>query len=283
MPDGIKRFLIIAFFAIASSLFIKTFVIEAFRIPTGSMENTLKAGDFLLVTKLAYGVSTPKYLPFTNIEIPYFSFPAITEPRINDVLVFEFPNYSDIEVNKSQINYIKRCLAIPGDTLKIIDKKVFVNNAFVPFPKNGIVDETDVLSKNYSSGKIFPNGKSWNKDNYGPLFIPGKDSIVRITSENISTWSSIIKNEINDEKLVIGDSTIYINGNAIKEYKFKKDYFFMLGDNRDDSYDSRFWGLVPRENIVGKAILIYWSWDADEEKIGLINPIRWERLFKFIN
>ena len=88
--NGFLRFFQIAFLAVASALFIKTFVIEAFRIPTGSMEKTLLSGDFLLVNKLVYGASSPKYLPFTKVRIPYFTLPSLVEPKNSDIIVFEF-------------------------------------------------------------------------------------------------------------------------------------------------------------------------------------------------
>ena len=147
--NGFLRFFQIAFLAVASALFIKTFVIEAFRIPTGSMEKTLLSGDFLLVNKLVYGASSPKYLPFTKVRIPYFTLPSLVEPKNNDIIVFEFPGKLNELEPQDYTNYIKRCIGIPGDTVKIINKRVFVNNKLAELPENGIVDYTERLMEKY--------------------------------------------------------------------------------------------------------------------------------------
>ncbi|MBU2493695.1 MAG: signal peptidase I [Bacteroidetes bacterium] len=280
------RFIEIAFLAVMSALFIKTFVIEAFRIPTGSMENTLLSGDFLLVDKFVYGASSPKYFPFTNTRIPFFTLPSLVEPENNDIIIFEFPGKSNEMESGESANYIKRCIAIPGDTLKIINKRVFVNNKLFPFPENGIVDYSEVTPKGFYNQKIFPKGSGWNEDNYGPIFIPGKDSTVRLTVKNISQWEEIINREYGDTVVSVNGNQVYINNNPEKYYTFKNDYFFVMGDNRDDSFDSRFWGFVPRDNIIGEAILIYWSWDPSIEVSGISNflsPLRFGRIFQFIN
>ena len=280
------RFIEIALFAVASALFIKTFVIEAFRIPTGSMEKTLLAGDFLLVNKLVYGASSPKYIPFTNIQIPYFTLPSLAEPKNNDVIVFEFPDKLYEAKSLENANYIKRCIGVPGDTLKIINKRVFINNKLFPLPENGIINYEDVTPSGYYNQRIFPKSSGWNEDNYGPIFIPGKDSTIRITLSNITQWEDLINSEFEDTVVTIKEDQIYINNLPEKFYTFKKDYFFVMGDNRDDSFDSRFWGYVPRDKIIGEAILIYWSWDSSVEVSGIFNtlsPLRLGRIFQFIN
>lgn len=280
------RFLEIAFFAVVTALFIKTFVIEAFRIPTGSMERTLLSGDFLLVNKLVYGASSPKYIPFTNVSIPYFTLPSLVEPENNDIIIFEFPGNPDELKPEQNANYIKRCIGIPGDTLKIINKRVFVNNKLFPFPEDGIVNYEEVTPAGYYNPKIFPQNSGWNEDNYGPIFIPGKDSTVKININNIDQWKEIINREYNSNVVSIKENKVYINDVHAKYYTFQKDYFFVMGDNRDDSYDSRFWGFVPRDKIIGEAIIIYWSWDPSVEVNGIANflsPLRLGRIFQFIN
>lgn len=286
LNSGIIRFFEIAFFAVVTALFIKTFVIEAFRIPTGSMEKTLLAGDFLLVNKLVYGASSPKYFPFTNIQIPYFTLPSLAEPDNNDIIIFEFPGNADELETQQSANYIKRCIGIPGDSVKIINKRVFVNNKLFPFPENGLVNYEEVTPAGYYNPKIYPKNSGWNEDNYGPIFIPGKDSTVKISVNNISQWEEIINREYGNKVVSIKENKVYINDEPVKYYTFKNDYFFVMGDNRDDSYDSRFWGLVPRENIIGEAIMIYWSWDPTVEVNSVVNflsPLRLGRIFQFIN
>ena len=106
---------------------IKILFFEAFRIPTGSMEKTLLVGDFLLVTKFTYGATTPRNIPFTDIRLPYFQLPGFKDPKRGDIIVFDFPGDRDDLESKEVVNYIKRCVATPGDTLQIIDKKLYVN------------------------------------------------------------------------------------------------------------------------------------------------------------
>lgn len=283
---GFVRFFQIALLAVASALFLKTFVIEAFRIPTGSMEKTLLSGDFLLVNKLVYGASSPKYFPFTNTKIPYFTLPSLVEPQNNDVIVFEFPGKLNELEPDEYTNYIKRCIGIPGDSIKIINKRVFVNNKLEVFPEDGIVDYSNVSPKGYFNQKIFPRGARWNEDNYGPIYVPGKDSTVKLSVRNISQWEELINREYGDTVVSVKGGKVYIENSPANYYTFKKDYFFVMGDNRDDSYDSRFWGYVPRDNIIGQAIIIYWSYDPSIEITGISNfltPIRMSRIFRFIN
>jgi len=183
--------------AVALTLVIRTFVIQAFRIPTGSMEESLLIGDFLFVNKFLYGAS----VPFGDSRLP-----AIRDPRHADVLVFKFPK-------DPSRDFIKRVVAVPGDTLQIIDKVVHINGApteepYVKFTKERIAPAT------YRDPRIHPPGAG-NADNYGPYVVP-------------------------------------------------ENHYFMMGDNRDNSDDSRFWGPLNGDLIKGKAIFIYWSWNKEK-------------------
>lgn len=194
---------------------IRQFVVQAFRIPSGSMEDTLLVGDFLLVNKFIYGASSPDRIPFTSVEIPHFRLPALREPRSGDIIVFRCPRnpYKD---------FIKRVIAIEGQTVEIKDKVVYVNGKRVPDPpKSKRVDP-----------RIFPAGLS-NRDNFGPVRVP-------------------------------------------------PGMVFVMGDNRDNSYDSRYWGWVPKENIKGKAMIIYFSWNRDAPLWDIIHKIRWRRIGNLI-
>ncbi|HYH55139.1 MAG TPA: signal peptidase I, partial [Anseongella sp.] len=130
-------------------------------------------------------------------------------------------------------------------------------------------------------GMLFPSDTAnyWNRDNYGPLWIPEKGATVSLTTENLSLYERIITMYEGNELEVKG-SEIWINGKKADSYTFEMDYYFMIGDNRHNSLDSRYWGFVPEDHIVGKALFIWMSWDKDE---SFLKKIRWGRLFNGIH
>ncbi len=186
--------------AVLIALFIRTFVVQAFKIPSGSMKPTLLVGDWLLVNKFIYGVKIPV---LRSTLIP------VSDPKRGDTIVFIYP------LDRSK-DFIKRVIGIPGDTVEVRDKKVYVNDEPFDDPY-GVYTDNLVIPKT-----IQP------RDNFGPVKVP--------------------------------DGTV-----------------FVMGDNRDQSYDSRFWGFVDRKDILGKAFIIYWSWDSED------NSPRWNRLGKPIH
>ena len=228
-------------------------------------------------------------------------------------------------------NYVKRCVGLPGQTLQIKNRIVYLDGKANKEPENvqysyyvklrqrlpeemlkelGISNE-DLLSLN-SAGympltkravamlsqrkdlvesieintdasdlEIYPlNGnKHWTRDNYGPIWIPAKGKSINITLDNIAVYERPIRvYEGND--LRITDGKIFINGKEAKSYTFKMDYYWMMGDNRHNSADSRYWGFVPEDHIVGKPIFIWWSSDPDRNGFS---GIRWNRLFRFVD
>lgn len=186
--------------AVLLALFIRAFVVQAFKIPSGSMEPTLQVGDHILVNKFIYGIR----LPVTNTTVI-----PVSEPERGDIIVFEYP----VEPDK---DFIKRVVGVPGDTVEIKDKKVYVNGRRVDkYPVKHM--EEDMLSSSVNK-----------RDNFGPVTVP-------------------------------------------------EDAYFVLGDNRDHSYDSRFWGFVREAAIKGEAFIIYWSWDSDA--FG----VRWGRIGKVLH
>jgi len=194
--------------AVLLALFIRTFVIQAFKIPSGSMLPTLQIGDHLLVNKFLYGIK----VPFTGkLLVP------IKDPKHGDVVVFRFPE-------DRKIDYIKRVIGVPGDKIAIRNKSITINGKKIEDPHG-----------HFSSAKSLPAGMS-PKDNYGPITVP-------------------------DGKL------------------------FVMGDNRDNSYDSRFWGYVDFSDVLGKAIIIYWSWDIQKPlfSVDRFTSIRWGRLASIIH
>ena len=262
------------------AFFLKTFVVEAFRIPSGSMENTLRIGDFLFVNKFIYGAETPKYLPFTNVEIPHFRLPAFVQPRRGDVIVFEYPGDRDETKLQGNINYIKRCIAVSGDTLLIQNKTVFVNNREFLLPAQSPHTPPSNFLPRESVNMIFPKGSSFNPDYYGPIVVPFKGMVVDISNGSIEQWQTFIEREGHRVDM---DRTgmVTIDGAARTQYIVERNYFFTMGDNRDNSLDSRYWGFVPEENIVGKAMFVYWSWDTSVPAGDIaekILAIRWSRI-----
>ncbi|MGC8858416.1 MAG: signal peptidase I [Ignavibacteria bacterium] len=273
-------------YAAVVAFLIKVFLFEAYRIPTGSMENTLLVGDFLLVTKFTYGATTPRNIPFTNVRIPYLRLPALKEPKIGDIIVFDFPGDRDEKESPEVLNYIKRCVGLPGDTIQIINRVLYNNGKVIPNPPQAKFI-TNVQPPNYGNPRIFPKGMPWNDDNYGPLRIPKKGDRLKIDSSNFEQWKFFILKESHNEVKLTPDNKLIVDGMVQDSniYIVQRDYLFMMGDNRNNSLDSRFWGFMPKDNIVGEAFIIYWSWDANipfSDFFKLIGSIRWDRIFKLI-
>ncbi len=261
------------------------------------------------------------YTDVKNMDVVVFNFPA------GDTVALKSPNntYYDLvrtpedrayvyanskvvyrPVDKRE-NYIKRCVAVAGDTLRFVDQKLYINSQLIEEPAGVQYDymvqknigsratvETltaeDVAKLRYNkymvvqaefkidSVGIFPHSPKlypWSKDNFGPLWIPEAGATVDLTLETLPLYERIIKNyELND--LEVKGSDIYINGKIATTYTFKMDYYFMMGDNRDNSADSRFWGFVPEDHIEGKASYV---WLSVEEGKGFFDGIRWDRVF----
>jgi signal peptidase I len=268
-------------FAAVVAFFIKVFLFEAYRIPTGSMEETLKVGDFLLVTKFTYGATTPRNLPFTDIRVPFIKLPGFKEPKLGDIIVFDFPGDRDEKQSKEVLNYIKRCVGLPGDSIKVVNKVLYNNGVAFPNPPNSKFI-SPLQAANMSNPRIFPKGSGWNEDNYGPIRVPKAGDQIKIDSSNFESWKMFVIKE--GRTIRLGqDMRVYVDEQVLKDgmYTVKRDYLFMMGDNRNNSLDSRFWGFMPKENVVGEAFLIYWSWDANigfNEFFKLLGTIRWDRI-----
>lgn len=278
------EFVKVILFSVFIALIVKSFLIEAFRIPSGSMEKTLLVGDYIIVNKFIYGSTSPKHLPLTDIPIPFFALPAFSDPHKNDVVVFEWPGDMNDLVPDEPANYIKRCVGEPGDTVFIKNKVLFVNGVKFRNPPESQFTHSRLTPEGYRGGGIFPMGKAWNKDNYGPLIIPKKGDIIKLTPQNVEVWRTIIDRESGRRVVNVNGSEIKIDGKRTNLYTIKKDYYFMMGDNRDESSDSRFWGFVSRDRIIGEAIMIYWSWDLDEagDFFKSISTLRINRLGRIV-
>lgn len=291
--EKIKEFFKQLFYAAIAAFFIITFIIQNTRIPTGSMEDTILVGDFVLVNKFIYGSSSPRYIPFTEIPLPYFTLPAIKDPKPTDIVVFEYPGDRDqLEPTEKGVNYVKRCIGIPGDTVEIRDKVVFVNGKefwrppYIKYYRGMIGPNLRPLPKGYAEPRIFPRGMPWNEDNYGPLVVPKKGMTIPINIYNVEQWRTTIDREYGKRAVELRGNVVYIDGQPVSSYTFKKDYYFMMGDNRDDSLDSRFWGFVPRDAVVGEAFIILFSWDREipfSELFRLLASVRTDRILKLIH
>jgi signal peptidase I len=264
----------ILLYTVCAGIFLKFFVVEAYRIPTNSMENTLFAGDFLLVNKFVYGARTPRYLPFSTIAIPSFGLPAVMAPARGNIVVFESPVWKD-KPDLGIVNFVKRCVALPGDTLVIRNHVVSVNGVRLPFPAKGKVGKRIPLAADFHDPRIYPPGAPFNEADYGPLLIPKAGQEIMLDPETLELWRELIRRE--GHSVAVRYPLVLIDGEAVKTYRIEHDYYFMLGDNRENSLDSRFWGLVPEDLIIGKAMMIYWSKDESSENV------RWDRIGMLVN
>jgi signal peptidase I len=244
------RTIIVAFVVV---MILNGLALASFVVPTGSMENTVMTGDFLFVNKFIYGPSSPQVIPFINLPLPYFRIPGIKQPEKGDVIVFIYPGDRD-EIKAREFQYyLKRCVATAGDSLQVINKRLFVNN--VEIPK---APDAKYLYPQNNSPAIFPAGKNYTMDNYGPIRIPKKGDLIPISPKNIFEWSVFIQRE--GHQVSNNGNDILIDGVPTTNYTVQRDYCFGMGDNRDNSLDSRYWGFIPVENVVGTPIVVYWSW-----------------------
>ena len=361
---------------------IHLFVFQLYVVPTSSMAGTIVEGDYIYVSKLAYGPqvpNTPVAMPFVFNTMPFSSNKSYSEcvqwdyhrlrgrgkVQRNDVIVFNYPEgdmviretnrdgspifyYDELRKEQSQHgeekgreivhgkytvishpvdkreNYIKRCVAVPGDSLQIVDTKLYVNN-LQQAPRGKQQHQYDITANRYlleehftqlgisefgsyanqpymyfahtteevadklrkyrevesvelhneKHNLVFPYHENypWTQDNFGPLWVPYKGATIKLTVDNLPLYKRIIE-KYEGHSLQVKDEKIFIDGKETDSYTFAMDYFFMMGDNRHNSLDSRFWGFVPEDHIVGKALFIIFSKGPD--------GIRWNRIFKKI-
>jgi signal peptidase I len=358
-------------FAVVAATLIRFFLFEAYTIPTPSMESSLMVGDFLFVSKMHYGVRTPKtplQLPlthqkiwFTNlpsylrwIELPVYRLPGFTEVKKGDAVVFNAPNFEEDGDAPLDLRtfYVKRCVGTPGDVLEIRDQQVYVNGKAMDNPERmqhpvfmktkenldetffdtyGIrnspdasydsadwlpladstnqlvgykmntsqkhIDEIKALSwaktfdldsfkdpKGVTFLDIFPHDTvqfKFNRDWFGPIKIPAKGMTVTLDSKNVAFYQEAIRTYEGNSGIELQGGKLVKDSQVLETYTFKQNYYFMMGDNRHNSADSRFWGFVPSENIVGKAVFVWMSLDPNK---GLFSgKIRWSRIFRFVD
>jgi signal peptidase I len=255
-------------------------LIASFVVPTPSMENTVMTGDFLFVNKFVYGPSTPQIIPFINVPVPFYKFPGLKDPERGDVIVFIFPGYRDQPKADEFQYYLKRAIGIAGDTVEVRNKQAFVNGVAQDMPDDGLLT-TLPLHPN-EQYKTFPVGQGNTRDNYGPIVVPKQGDVITISPENISQWDTFIRRE--GHKVGTSGSQVLIDGTPAKTYTVERNYCFAMGDNRDRSLDSRYWGFVPYDNVVGTPLVVYWSWDTNNPSfMEKLSSVRWDRLGTFID
>lgn len=243
------------------ALLLITFVVQGYGVQSGSMENTVMTGDFVFANKFIYGAKSPQYLPFTNVRIPFFQLPAFSHPKTGDVVVFDWPGYRDQVRADDHANYVKRCIGTPGDTVQVVNRILYVNHVMIPFPPNSKFEIANIYPRGYPDPAIFPKGYSFNQDNYGPIVIPKKGDVESLGETTFARWHTFIERK--GHSCELSGSSVLVDGKPAAAYTVEHDYYFMMGDNRENSLDSRFWGFVPDDHIIGKAMIVYWSWDPD--------------------
>jgi signal peptidase I len=249
------------------------------------MENTLLAGDFIVVNKISYQFSTPAKIPFTDLKIPHFTIFETWEPEINELVVFNYPEIflEDSTITANQ--FIKRIVAGPGDTIQFINKKIFINGEELTLPPTLKFSNKNVRRRGVVDENIFPKGSKWNRDNYGPIIVPKRGDTIVVNSRNLEEVKEIIVMDYGERVLRDEGTVITLNAKPIQEYVIQNDHYFVIGDNLDVSMDSRYLGFINEEMIIGEALFIYWSMDKKKSApgpLGFLSGIRARRIFKSV-
>lgn len=273
--------------AIVVVMIVNGVLIASFVVPTGSMEGTVLAGDFVFVNRFIFRPSTPQVVPFINQPIPYLSLPGWRKPKQGDVIVFIFPGNRDEVKSQTFDYYLKRCIAVAGDNLQIKRDSVFVNGTYFPLPEHAQFDGSQPTNEEFEKIRTFPPGRGFTRSNYGPLRIPKEGDIIKLTPENLREWETFIRRE--GHSVAMSGSSILVDGNPVTSYTVQRDYVFGMGDNRYNSLDSRYWGFIPEEDVIGTPMVVYWSWknrDPFDNELPLLEKlknIRWGRFGTLIN
>lgn len=280
MKSLLKILVLVLFLA----LILKAFIVDAFQIPTGSMKNTLLEGDFLLINKSAYSISTPHQIPFLDKRLSRTELISTGTPEFNDVVAFEIPaDYYNPDTSDYSI-LIKRIIGLPGDTIEIKDQILFINHKKYRTPSYIRLNLNESPIENINKD-LFPYNNKWSLENYGPIIIPKKGMKVELDPKNILQWQNAINTDFGKKVVSVEGTVINLDNTSIRDYTFKKDYYFVLGDNRKNSIDSRYFGFIPEEWIIGKAFMIYWS-KIPVQSSGIsdyFSSIRFSRLMQSID
>ena len=270
--EPVKDFVKDLLFVLVSFFFLNSFVLASFEVPTGSMENEIMAGDFLFVNKFLYGGTTPRTIPFTNVRLPWFRVPAIRSVERGDVIVFEFPGQRDEIQSPEFMFYLKRAVALSGDTVQVLNRILYVNGHPAPIPRNMKFNNMSGRPQGWADPKIFPRDAPWNEDFWGPMVVPKKGDTLALSASTFIRWATFIGREGHRARLD-DRGRVLVDGVPVTRYVVERNYLFGMGDNRDNSLDSRFWGFIPDENIVGTPMIVYWSWDPDRPLTSIIDKV----------
>lgn len=273
-----KKIILKVFFLLIWSLILtiilKVFCFDFFKISSGSMEPTLMSGDRVMINKLIPGPRIFKDWKFWkngNWELKRIE--GLRHIKRNEVLVFNLPSTdNDWSVIKMDFNnnMVKRCIGIPGDTFYIengfykvrgcLDTLGIYNNQLDLSTRNDLVLE--------SALKCFPFDSihGWNLKNFGPFYIPKTNDTLMININNINLYIKLISYETK-KSVEIKQGRVWLSGMIINKYIFKQNYYFMTGDNVFNSYDSRYWGLLPEDHIIGKVAFIWKSEEKCSRKV----------------
>jgi signal peptidase I len=245
------------------------------------MENTLLPGDFIIAGKAAYKISTPREIPIINYEIPHIDLINIKKPKFGDLIVFDYPGNRNLDRAK----YVKRIVSGPGDTLRILNNEFFINSIKVGLPSTLKFTKNQGITDNREDDRIFPTGSKWKRNDYGPIVIPARGDTININPNNFEVWKEFIEMDNIGNVLSIEGTVITLNGWPIRDYVVEKDYYFVLGDNFEVSKDSRYFGFISEEMIIGKALFVYWSIDSNKMApgpLGFLSALRTNRFLKFL-
>ena len=232
-------------------------------------------GDFILVNLAAYKIKTPHELPLIGAPVRRINFFETGKPRLNDLVVFRLPAIDNDISPYSNSNIVKRIIAGPSDTVQIIDKKIFINGRELLLPSTVNRSFDKIKNKGKEDENIFLPGTGWNSDNYGPLVVPSKGDTIKINKGNIYKWKNLIVYEYRRKVIREEGSVITIDDHPAREYVIQKDHYFVIGDNFNNSRDSRYFGFINEDMIIGKVMFIYWSIDP-------FSGIRWDRIFNLM-
>jgi len=330
-------------FAVVAASLIRWAAIEAFTIPSSSMEQTLLTGDFILVSKLHYGPRTPQtplQIPLTHqtigstslpsyldwIQLPLYRLPGFSRVQRGDTVVFNYPMELDRPIDL-RTYYIKRCVGLPGDMIRMEAAQLYVNETTQPaaaglqylyylrtattlperFFRQYAIREHSAVQGGYvvhttptiaaqlatlsllqevrrlmlPSGMVDPaiysssEALPWNADHWGPVTVPARGMTVPINTATLAQYERVITYHEGHSDVQIDEGQLWIDGQRVETYTFRQDYYFVMGDNRSNSIDSRFWSFVPYHHIVGKAVVVLLSFDPDQ---SFWHKVRWKRL-----
>lgn len=334
-------------FAVVVASLVRWAALEAFTIPSSSMEATLLTGDFIFVSKLHYGPRTPQtplQIPLTHqtigstgipsyldwIQLPMHRLPGFSQVKRGDTVVFNYPMELDTPIDL-RTYYIKRCVGLPGDVLHMEEAQLYVNDEpqpqypgvqyryylrtestlqqrffsqyaireYLPVQGGYMVHTTPAIAaqlalipllqevrclifpKDMADLTIYPSNEAllWNADHFGPITVPAQGMTVSINAATLAQYERVITYHEGHQDVRIEDDQLWIDGQLLETYTFQQDYYFMMGDNRHNSIDSRFWSFIPQDHLVGKAVLVLFSLDPDQ---SFLRKLRWKRMFRSV-